>query len=437
MIFFLSVVTLALATEVNLMMPLDTVNSNGVNNKGQLQNDLNKIKSGGVAGVMADVWWGLVETSPRNYNWNGYKELVQMVKKAGLKFQAVMSFHKCGGNVGDSVTIEIPQWVRNAGAANDAFFKDNENNVNNEYISFAYDDSSIFEGRTPIEIYKDFMTSFKQNFQSYIDDGTINEIQVGMGPCGETRYPSYPLSRWSYCGVGEFQCNDGKSKELLKKAATDKGHSEWGNGSPSNAGNYNSKPPSSTGFFGNGFDNYQSEYGRFFQEWYFDLLLSHTDKVLSAARNVFGNTLALAGKISGVHWWYNDQSHAAEMTAGYYNSNGNDAYKTLSNTFKNNNVRFDFTCLEMSGTDGNCGSSPANLVDQAFNAAGTVGIGKCGENALELCGYGGCNTNGFNQIINKCKQHGLTAFTYLRMTRGLLDDGNAWGQFTNFVSRMK
>ncbi|ENY62591.1 Beta-amylase, putative, partial [Entamoeba histolytica HM-1:IMSS-A] len=102
MIALIAILSLASATEVNLMMPLDTVNSNGINNKGQLQNDLNKIKSGGVAGVMADIWWGLVETSPRNYNWNGYKELVQMVKNAGLKFQAVMSFHKCGGNVGDS-----------------------------------------------------------------------------------------------------------------------------------------------------------------------------------------------------------------------------------------------------------------------------------------------------------------------------------------------
>ncbi|ELP89435.1 beta-amylase, putative [Entamoeba invadens IP1] len=436
MFTFITLLSVALAIEVNLMMPLDTVNSNGVNNQGQLQNDLNKIKSAGVAGVMSDVWWGLVETSPKTYNWNAYKTLVSMVKNAGLKFQAVMSFHKCGGNVGDSVTIEIPQWVRNAGASNDAFFKDAENNVANEYISFAYDDQSIFEGRTPIEIYKDFMASFKQNFQSYIDDGTLNEIQVGMGPCGETRYPSYPLSRWSYCGIGEFQCSDSKSQENLKNAANNAGHSEWGH-NPTNAGQYNYKPPTSTGFFGNGNDNYQSEYGKFFQQWYFDLLLSHTDKVLSAARSVFGDNLALAGKISGVHWWWTDNSHAAEMTAGYYNSNGNDAYKTLSNTFKKNNIRFDFTCLEMSGTDSNCGSQPANLVDQALNAASSVGIGKCGENALELCGYGGCNTNGFNQIVNKAKQHNLNAFTYLRMTRGLLDDGTAWGQFCNFVNSMR
>jgi beta-amylase len=39
---------------------------------------------------------------------------------------------------------------------------------------------------------------------------TIVEIQVGMGPAGELRYPSYPESNgtWSFPGIGEFQCYD-------------------------------------------------------------------------------------------------------------------------------------------------------------------------------------------------------------------------------------
>ena len=56
-------------------------------------------------GVMMDVWWGLVEREkPGEYNWGGYVELMEMAKKHGLKVQAVMSFHQCGGNVGDSCT---------------------------------------------------------------------------------------------------------------------------------------------------------------------------------------------------------------------------------------------------------------------------------------------------------------------------------------------
>ena len=66
---------------------------------------LRALKSAGVEGVMMDVWWGIVEKDgPGSYNWSGYKELIDMVHKHGLKVQAVMSFHQCGGNVGDSCT---------------------------------------------------------------------------------------------------------------------------------------------------------------------------------------------------------------------------------------------------------------------------------------------------------------------------------------------
>ena len=36
------------------------------------------------------------------------------------------------------------------------------------------------------------------------------EIQVGMGPAGELRYPAYPESNntWQFPGIGEFQCYD-------------------------------------------------------------------------------------------------------------------------------------------------------------------------------------------------------------------------------------
>ena len=111
MIFFL-LFAFTIAIEVNLMLPLDTVTHNGFNNQDQFRRDFQKLKSAGLSGVMSDIWWGVVETSSGQYNWNGYKQLVQLVKECGLHFQAVMSFHKCGGNVGDTVTIELPQWNR-------------------------------------------------------------------------------------------------------------------------------------------------------------------------------------------------------------------------------------------------------------------------------------------------------------------------------------
>lgn len=89
---------------VFVMLPLDTVLLGGNLNKPRAMNaSLMALKSAGIEGVMVDAWWGLVEKDgPLKYNWEGYAELVAMVQKHGLKLQVVMSFHQCGGNVGDS-----------------------------------------------------------------------------------------------------------------------------------------------------------------------------------------------------------------------------------------------------------------------------------------------------------------------------------------------
>lgn len=89
---------------VYVMLPLDTISAAGTLNKPRAMNaSIMALKTAGVEGVMVDVWWGLVEKDgPFKYNWDGYVELVEMVQRHGLKLQAVMSFHQCGGNVGDS-----------------------------------------------------------------------------------------------------------------------------------------------------------------------------------------------------------------------------------------------------------------------------------------------------------------------------------------------
>ena len=94
---------------VFVMLPLDTVTLGGHLNKPRAMNaSLMALKSAGVEGVMVDAWWGLVEKEgPLKYNWEGYAELVKMVEKHGLKIQVVMSFHQCGGNVGDSCRYKL------------------------------------------------------------------------------------------------------------------------------------------------------------------------------------------------------------------------------------------------------------------------------------------------------------------------------------------
>lgn len=56
------------------------------------------------------------------------------------------------------------------------------------------------------QVYFDYMRSFRVEFDEFFEAGVISEIEVGLGPCGELRYPSYPAKHgWKYPGIGEFQ----------------------------------------------------------------------------------------------------------------------------------------------------------------------------------------------------------------------------------------
>lgn len=64
-----------------------------------------------------------------------------------------MSFHQCGGNIGDAVNIPIPKWVLEIGETNpDIFFTDKSGNRNREYLTLGVDDQPIFAGRTAIQV---------------------------------------------------------------------------------------------------------------------------------------------------------------------------------------------------------------------------------------------------------------------------------------------
>jgi beta-amylase len=114
--------------------------------------------------------------------------------------------------------------------AADIFYRDREGGADEEYLTLGVDYQPVLAGRTALQVYADYMSSLEQTFRIFLQKGTINQIQVGMGPAGnihprhrvrcraphvltlcafvragELRYPSYQLSKWSYCGVGEYE----------------------------------------------------------------------------------------------------------------------------------------------------------------------------------------------------------------------------------------
>lgn len=49
-------------------------------------------------------------------------------------------------------------------------------------------------------------------------------------------------------------------------------------------------------------------------------------------------------QIPAVYWWYKSASHAAELTAGYYNPTNQDGYSPLFEVLKKHSVTMKFVC---------------------------------------------------------------------------------------------
>ncbi|KAE8670105.1 Beta-amylase [Hibiscus syriacus] len=337
---------------------------------------------------------------------------------------AIMSFHRCGSNVGDGVTIPLPKWVLDIGETDpDIFYTNWRGNRNEEYLTISVDHQPTFDGRTAIQMYNDYIKSFRENMSDFLEAGLLIDIEVGLGPAGELRYPSYTGTQgWVF--PGEY--ND---------------------------------TPGTTEFFGLNW-TYLTEKGKFFLTWYSNKLINHGDNILDEANKGFlGCKVKLAAKTAGIQWWYKSPSHAAELTSGYYNLKDRDGYRPIARILSRHYAIFNFTCLEMRNSeqraDAKCG--PQELV-QRLNAPAAAYIGSewmleraarsswreqlevAGENALSRY-----DINGYNQILLNSRPNGIDrdckpkrimyGVTYLRLSEELLKDKN-FKIFKTFVKKM-
>ncbi|KAH9330101.1 hypothetical protein KI387_002209, partial [Taxus chinensis] len=432
---------------VFVMLPLNIVNMNGQLMKRKAMNvSLMALKSAGVEGVMVNVWWGVVEKDvPGRYNWTGYLEIVEMARRHSLKVQAVLSFHQCGGHSGDSCWIPLPAWVSEEIAKNpDLAYTDREGRRNSECISLGCDTLPVLKGRSPIQVYSDLMRSFRDAFKGFLGQ-TITEVQLGMGPGGELRYPSYAANAltWQSLGIGEFQCYDKYMSASLKACAEEIGKGEWGVGGPRDTGGYK-QWPEETGFFKtNG--SWNTPYGRFFLKWYSSMLLMHGERISAAAETIFrGTGSKLSGKVGGIHWHYGTESHSAELTAGYFNTSMNDGYLPIAQMFGRHGVTLSCTCFEMLDAEQkpfNANCSPEGLLRQVTFAARKSHVPLSGENSITRF-----DEKSQNQIIKnswlclddslyKEEYEPICSFSFLRMSEQLFRKDN-WNRFVRFVRQM-
>ncbi|MEO5667433.1 MAG: family 14 glycosylhydrolase [Bdellovibrionota bacterium] len=391
-----------LKTQVNVMAPLGHIQQWDV-----FRNQLTTLKNSGVSAITTDIWWGDFEAAGDNqFDWSYYQTYAQVVADSGLKWIPILSFHQCGGNVGDDCNVPLPAWVWTLGSEQEMKFRDEHGFVNGEYVSHFFE---------PIhKQYAEAMKSFAEHFQSF--KGIIPKLYLSMGPAGELRYPSYyGPAGWSYPNRGSFQVygssglRDFRSYVYTKyKGDLRLLNADWHTDLKSfDEINF---PTDGDRFF---IEGAKTVYGDDFLTWYEGRLIQHLKIMTQLAReNILPlmPDLRLGAKMSGVHWLHNSPTmpRAAEYTAGYYR------YEDILKAMKDLNVELTFTCLEMDDNDkfkAPFYSAPRSILEEVSSIANRIGLPINGENALAISN----NPSRYDNIASALQTFSYKSFTLLRM----------------------
>ncbi|KAG5030065.1 hypothetical protein GLYMA_05G219200v4 [Glycine max] len=429
---------------VFVTLPVNSVGREGrVARPKAMMFSLKALATAGVEGVVIEIWWGLVEKNkPRVYDWRGYEELVAMACKCGLKVRAVLAFHQHGTGPDDPNWIPLPLWVLDEIQKDiELAYCDRFGRRNIEYISLGCDILPVLHGRSPIQAYADFMRNFRDTFGSLLGV-IITGVQIGMGPGGELRYPSFssqePNLAWPH-ELGEFQCYDKYMLASLNASARNIGKREWGNGGPFGSGSL-MQNPEHTDFFKNDGGSWDTPYGKFFLEWYSDMLLLHGERICREAETIFrGSEVHISAKLAAIHWHYVTQSHPSELTAGYYNTSNRDGYLPIARMFSKYGFSMCCSCFEMQDAvmqKINPDGSPEGFLRQLLLAARLCDISLEGQNFSTNLDDGA-----FTQVLKMSKFYsdGIEkrsfSFNFVRMDKRLFESRN-WDRFTRFVRQM-
>ncbi len=333
-------------------------------------------KSIGVDAVSIDVWWGDVEgNGDDDFDWSYYQTAFTKITDAGLRIVPIMSFHQCGGNVGDDYTSLLPSWIwdtiRGTRDVEDMKYKSELGYYSNEYVSLWADNFGSGDYNI-LNQYRQFMEAFASfsTANGFADD--IDEINISLGPSGELRYPSYnqhdylydpstktgfweyitpegtawrgDRTNWPHRGAmqnyGELALEDFQYQMGVKYSNITNLKMAWGKYADGvESFDQITMPNSGTAFvfpdgavfkaedFFQSGDYYKTQYGRDLIEWYNQSLINHGDRMIDTAAAAFYdapfNQIELGIKIPGIHWQMGslgeDQAtapRAAEIAAG-------------------------------------------------------------------------------------------------------------------------
>lgn len=458
----------------SLLLFFSTVSFGGLNVMGPLFIDsevewekfekrLHDLKKNGVSSISTDVWWGSVEEQQGIFDWSYYDRIATLIQNSGLKWVPIMSFHQCGGNVGDNCDIPLPKWVWEyaKGKSIPSLFGGDSFNVNDEsdikYISELGKMNGEFPSvwSTPLMsgLYVNFVKAFSEQYKS--KKHIIEELNISLGPAGELRYPAYNVHDQYYSQSpamfprrGSFQGHSDLAKKSYRDYLKLKYSNNIENFNQAVKAAYNSfediTPPDHEDF--NDFEKYGSHYlevNNDVFDWYHQSLLSHGELILKSIDKAKSEgdllKVPLGVKIPGIHWNMGEDfgvdggiqwSHRlTEINSGLINPgddliediNNGVGYKSLLSRMKkiedevSSSLILHFTCLEMGNNENshlNANSMAKSLVHWFGKEAKKNGLIIKGENALEGSLY---SSKSWFNIKDSITHAGYDGLTILRM----------------------
>ena len=435
----------------NVMAPLEVSDWN------QFTSQLDTVESYGVDAVTVDVWWGKVEAAGDNqFDWSYYDRIFQTITNEGLDIVPILSFHQCGGNVGDTCNIPLPSWLwsKYTGASLNGITLDG-NGLKHRSEQGNFSSETVQGWATPLvqNEYQAFTQAFVARYGSTYAN-RMQEINVSLGPAGELRYPSYNShdTGSGYPTRGALQAYSALAVKSLQQWAVAKYGSlagvnaAWGTSLTSQT---QIQPPSNAGFFFSSGDYRSTQYGKDFVDWYNKSLVDHGERMLDTVLGALGSSFPgaeIGYKIPGVHWSMTGPTpRAAEVAAGLVQTSVDMTAASTGRGYANivglanrvadsgRGVILHFTCLEFNDENYSPQYSQAKtLVGWVGAEAGRQGVTIKGENALA----GGITTdNGWDNV-----NQAFDSFPYLGMTVlrvGEVASGTGQSRYAQFIQKYR
>ena len=405
--------------------------------------DLREVNAYGVDAVSVDVWWGDVEKRDDRFDWSYYDRVFAEVTRAGLDLAPILSFHQCGGNVGDDYTSLLPAWLwrKYAGrsfkgvriGARGLQHRSEQGNWSAETVA-GWADALVANE------YRAFARAFTRHFEGRYGRDVI-EVNVSLGPSGELRYPSYNShdTGSGYPTRGALQSYSPLARQDFRRWALARHGSlrgvnrAWGTRYTSRS--QVAPPRDADAFFEDGTYS-QRRYGRDFVDWYNGALVAHGRRMLTTVTRAIGDGFRYADigyKVPGIHWQMASGSpypRATEVTTGLIQTSLDESRWSTGHGYARivelagrvptrRDVKMHFTALEM---DDNVPGEPVDgqypwslaktLVGWIGDYAARVGTDLKGENALNGGLY---SDRGWDNIEEAFDRWGYLGLTVLRM----------------------